>query len=323
MFVIEANKLSSAYYGGTCDLKWLAEVSVDAVEWVKAGIARIPALLSGIKKGITELVSRLKEGWNFFTSWFRDDPVGAVAGAGLVVASGVLLFMGGQALGAMVGGLSGLAALKGLAISGAIAGVNALLDNPLGKCVRFLVRGAQYLYNFDWNQSDAEFKKQQQASINSLYGVAGTALGTALGATVCGVLPGIAAVRMNLANTAAMWEIINDDIKLEVLSQFNALLNSAKRVLQENLFKETYMNVRRWIKGNSALRGYIKKVLPGADKAIEAWGDPNGKPFTFAKVVENAIDGIKDANQKAFVENAVEGFMETCTESLLSISYAL
>lgn len=314
MFLIEENKMASAFYTGGVDTKWLQEVSIDAFEAVKAGFARIPALLDGIKKGIGALVEGAKAGWNFFAGWFRDDPVGAIAGGLSIVGVGVALFMGGTMLGAVVGGLGGLAGLKALALSAATAGVNALLGNPLGKCVRFLVRGAQFLYNFDWNQSDEEFKKEIDSSITALYGVAGQTLGTALGATICGVLPGVTAIRMNLTNVAAMWEIINDEIKDEVLQQFNALLSTAKRILAENMFKSAYVNVRRWIKTTPQVRSFIKSVMPGADKVIEGWGASNSKPFTFAKVVEDAIDGIKDA---------VENFMDSCTESLLAVSYAL
>ena len=323
MFAIVANQISSAFFGGFADSKWLSEVSAVAVNWAKAGLARVGDLARGIQSLAIKVFEKGKDIWNFFANWFKDDPVGATAGAGLVIASGVLLFMGAQALGAVVGGLGGLGALKAMALAAAGAAINALLQNPVGKLIRFFVRQAQFLYNFNWNETDADLKKQQENNIASLYGKAGEALGTALGGTICGILPGVAAIRMNLGNVATMWQILEDDVKDEILSEFNALFNTTKRVLAENFFKEAYMNVRKWIKANKGIRNFIKSINPDFDKAIEYWGSEGSKPFTFAEKVEEAIESIKDINTRKFVEGLVENFMESCSESLIAISYAL
>lgn len=323
MFALLDNQLSSAFFAGFADQKWVAEVSAGALDWVKAGFARVSDLAKGIQSLAVKVIDTGKGIWNFFVKWFKDDPIGAVAGAGLVVATGVLLFMGATALGSVIGGLGGLGALKGMALAAAGAFVNNLLQNPVGKLIRFFVKQVQFLYNFDWNQTDEDLKKQQQNNIASLYGKAGEALGTALGGTICGILPGVAAVRMNLANMATMWQILDDDVKDEILSEFNALFNTTKRILADNFFKEAYMNVRKWIKANEGIRSFIRSINPDFDKAIEYWGSKDSKPFTFAKAVEDAIEGIKDVNLRKFTEGLVENFMESCSESLIAISYAL
>ena len=323
MFAIESNELSSALYGGFGNLNFFAGIGSIAGTWVKAGLASVGNLMNFVKDLIADPKNFKELTFDFFADFFETDLTSILIGAGVVVGIGVVVFTGGAALGALAGGLTGLGLLKGLALGAAGAAINNLLQNPVGKCLRWLVTKAQFIYSYNWNTTDEDIEKAIEASIESLYGLAGQALGTAMGSTICGVLPGVAAIRMNLGNTAMMWQILDDDIKQEILQGFNALFQSSKRIQQDNFFRHQYMNARRWIKGNEELKSFISQYIPNAREIINAWGEKDSKPFSFAKVVEERIEKIQDKRTKKFVEGFVENAMESCTETLISISFAL
>ncbi|MBD1921750.1 hypothetical protein H6F77_11670 [Microcoleus sp. FACHB-831] len=322
MFAIEDNTLASALYGGFANINFFSGVGSIAGKWVHSGLAVVGNLINSIKDLVKDPKNIKDITFDFFADFWSTDLTGALLGAGAVVAIGVMVFSGGAALGALAGGLSGLGMLAGIAATAAGVAINNVLQNPVGKCIRWLVTKAQFIYSYNWNATDEDIQKNIDASIESLYGLAGNALGTAMGSTICGVLPGAVGVRLNLANVASVWQIIDDDIKTEILQGFNVLFQSSKRVQQDNMFRQTYMNVRRWIKSNDTIIDFISDIIPDADKIIESWGEKESKPFTFAKAVEEKIDTIKDKKTKKFVEGFVERLMESCTESLIAISYA-
>lgn len=323
MFAIASNELSSALYGGFGAIDFFKGVGSVVGNWIKSGIASVGRLIDFVKKLASDPANFKDLTFDLFADFFETDLTTLLLGAGAVIGVGVVVFSGGLALGALAGGITGLGLLKGIALGAAGAAINNILQNPVGKCIRWLVAKAQFIYSYNWNTTDEDIEKAIDASIESLYGLAGQALGTAMGSTICGALPGAAAIRMNLGNTAMMWQILSDDIKQEVLQGFNVLFQSSKRIQQDNFFRHQYMNVRRWIKGNDELKAFISQYIPNASEIIDAWGEKDSKPFSFAKSVEERIEKIEDKKKKKFVEGFVERAMESCTETLIAISFAL
>jgi hypothetical protein len=81
--------------------------------------------------------------------------------------------------------------IAGLAIVGIIAALPFLWN--------FAVKAITFVYNFNWNVTDAELDQQLEAKLNALYGMTGSVAGQLMGYFVCGALPGAVAFAFNPA----------------------------------------------------------------------------------------------------------------------------
>ena len=237
---------------------------------------------------------------------------------GCLKAIGKALFQTGAVVTAISGSIVGLVVLAKKKV------LTLTLSTPiLGALIRSVVRTVAAAYTFNWQISDSQIRQQQNAALTALAGVAGDAAGTTLGNLLCGGVAGAAIVKFNPRLAARMWEIGGDDIKDEIVSSMNALISSVTRTAAQLAFLETYKNARTFIKA-IARRPELRAILPDTwEKIIESWGNEGVKPWSFALEVEERIEKIKDEKVKAFTENAVESFMDSCQESMLAISYAV
>lgn len=312
--VIKDNEIASAVYDGIANNAWLKTFvsGILANPWVQK-----------IRKGIRDIVEGvqilLKDPIGFFKQWFEDDPGAATAAAGAVGLSfGVLIILGGTAAG-FLGGLAGLKVVK-LAIVGGLGLIS------LGGVLRHIVRGVQFIWNFDFNITDEKIAKQQEAALNGLYTLAGDALGNLLGTVVCGssVAAGVGIVRFDIKAAVNVIRVMaaDEDIRDEITSRFDTLISGSLRVASKIAFLEIYKNVRKWIKA-SAKNPLIKSVLPGSwEKVIAAWGAPGSEPFIISEKIEEAIENIKDEKIRNFTEAFYEAFTDACTETTLTLSTA-
>lgn len=313
---------ASAILDGLADQDWVLNVSEEAIGWLKSPRLAAELLVADIKYEVQRIKNKIKDGWNFFTQWFRDDPVGASAGVGLGLACGVLLVGGAKVIGALVTGLSIRAVFTGLAKVALGTAANAILGNPIGACIRFLVRSAQFLYNFNWNATDKQYEEQQKEALKRLYSAAGTVMGTTVGGLACGFIGGVALVKLNVANLARLWEVAGDDLKDEIVASCNSLLAQSTNFVITSTFTEIYKNSRKAIKFFTGNGKALKPFLPNLAKGVEAWGEEGGKPWTFAKQVEEFVESIDDKNLQAFTETFIESAMDSCTEVLIGLSNA-
>lgn len=274
-----------------------------------------------------------KSGSSFFKQWFTDDPIPATAGliaAGLTL--GVVVIVGGAAVASVPGGIS---ALRSLSLIGKLkAGLLvALGGSVIGGLIRFAVRGVQFAWNFNWNITDNQIRQQQQGLINSMYGQLGEALGSSVGTLLCGAAPVELIKRSHLVKVnpmllAKIREVTEFDphneqygeLYEEMMENLKALVNMGTRVAAQIAFIETYKNLRKWIK-NGSKDLFLGALFPNLAKMIDRWGEEGSQAWSFASAVEESIEKIEDKNLQAFTEEFVEGFMDSCTESTMIISY--
>lgn len=309
---ILAAQTASAVYNGTADQGWMKSFVKGALEkpWVQKVIMSAQQAISAITDAATRA-------WNFLTQWFRDDPVGATAGvvAG-VLTLGVLIVVGGQ-IAAFVGGLGLIGKIK-LLIGAGLALVS------LGGVLRHIVRGVSYIWNFNFNITDAEIARQQAAALDGVYALAGDALGTLLGSVVCGtsVAAGVGLVRLDIAAAAKVIKVLatDEDIREEITSRFHVLISGAGRAVANIAFLEIYKNARKWIK-SSARDGLLKAILPGSwQKVIQAWGEEGSQAWSINGAIEDAIESISDSKIRNFLEAGYEAFTDACTETTITLS---
>ncbi len=310
--VIAANQLSSAIFGGTAESSWASRFVSSALTqpWIQKAVSAGRDIVASFRRFA-------ERAWNFFASWFRDDPVGATAGAiAGVLTLGVVIVVGAK-VAAFVGGLSLLAKIK-LALTAAVG----LLS--IGSAIRHIVRGVQTLWNFNLQITDAEIRNQQEAALRSLYSLAGEVVGYAVGALVCGgtVAGGVGLVRFNPRAAANVVRVLaqEEDIREELISRMDALISGTVRAVSTMAFLEIFKNARKWIKA-AAQRPEVRAILPdGWEKVIQAWGNPGNEAWTIATAIEEAIEGISDAKIRAFTEAAYEAATDACTETTLTLS---
>ncbi|MCT7958943.1 hypothetical protein [Laspinema palackyanum] len=290
---------------------------------LRAGIGALDQAITGGRLG--QFIQSTKEGENLLgkaIDWLKGGSTGAKITRGFLIGGAVAAVVsGGLALGIALGGsaLAALISLKGLAIAGAAAGVGALVWPVAKGIIRWGVSAFQRLWNFNFNASDADLKKIQEQRIVALYGIAGGALGSALGRLICGAA-GVGSVGVfNPKLAASIASIAGPDQMDEILDEMVLLLRSARDVAVAGIISQGYQNIRSWIKG-AARSPYFKRNFPQAAGLIAKWGEEGGSPWSFAIATENFVESIKDKRIQNFVEEFVEEFGEGCTESLLALT---
>lgn len=275
----------------------------------------------------------LLKGFKAYTSWFNDDPIPATAAAIAVGASlGLMLVVGGAVGGSIIGGLS---ALQGLTLAGKIKlGLAAVgVIAPIGALIRFLIRGVQFTWSFNWNMTDKAIKTQQNTLVESLYSLAGTVVGSSLATVLCGVAPIQISQRANLIKinpmTLAMIRDITEfnphseqygEIYEEMMEACKALIRGSARVTAQVQFLESYKNIRKWIK-DTANKTHLDAIFPQLSDTIQKWGKEGSQAWSFSEATQDWTESISDQKIENFTEETIESFMDTCTENAMIISY--
>lgn len=309
---IASNKTSSAIFGGFSDSSWVGSFvdSALAQSWVQRAISAGRDVINSFRRFA-------QNAWNFFQNWFREDPVGATAGAVAgVLTLGVLIIVAGK-VAAFIGGLSLLAKIK-LALT-AVVGLLSV-----GAVIRHIVRGTQFLWNFNFNITDSEIRQQQEAALRSMYTLAGDTVGYLLGALVCGgaTAAGVGLVRFNLKAAANLIKVLaaERDVREELITRMDALIGGSLRATSTIAFLELYKNARKMIKSVARVPAVAASLPDGWGKIIEAWGKEGSEAWTIAGAIENAIENISDGRIRAFAEAAYESFTDACTETTITLS---
>ncbi len=299
----------------------------------KTGTQTVQALTKSVVDGFEAVKKKVNQGWQFFKTWFNDDPISATAAvAAGVLTLGVIVVVAGSATGAIVGGLAALRSLRLITLAkGALA--VALGAGVVGSIIRFAVRGVQFAWNFNWNITDKQIRAQQEGLVNSLYGQAGEALGSTLGTLLCGAAPVEVLKRANVVKVNPMMlakirEVTQFDphneeygeLYEEMMENLKALVKTGTKVATQIAFIESFKNIRKFIKGFAKNSG-LAQAFPGLGKLVEKWGEEGSQAWSFASAVENAVESISDQNIQNFTEELVESFMDACTESTMIISY--
>lgn len=202
----------------------------------------------------------------------------------------------------------------------------------IGALIRWGVGGAQRIWNFDWNISDAAIKNQQKENINGLADTWGEALGSMAG-TFCGFGLGRIAlanqpdnVRFDPEMIAKLEELrlnnFDEDSELweEAVENLKTALTSTARMVGNNLAMEGFLNIRKLIKASS--KGLnLGAIAPNLASNISKWGEEGQQPWSFASAQEAYLESLQEGWFKNFAESFIEAAQEMCSESLIQVSY--
>ncbi|MEG4634721.1 hypothetical protein QUB56_35115 [Microcoleus sp. AR_TQ3_B6] len=319
---------ASAIYAGKADEDWLTKIS---------------NFFDKITAQIGDIIGNIEIGGVKLGDWYAADPVGAAAG---VTLGGVVVYLGGQVVGATIGSISSLvAAVRSLGLMGTLrAGATAvlrsvgsraiyLLGHPgrlattflagitTGAVMRWCAGQAMRLINFNWNETDQQLDAKVKAAERNLWSVSGGTLGTLLGTALCGVVPGAAIVRVNPAKLAAIKEV-NQELYEEAMPAVRNLIMATLRVGATKTFIAIYKNSRRILKSLSPVIRRIPLVGETLSSWLDKWGAADSKPWSINIGVQAVIKLIQDENIQEFFEELWEEFLESCTESVFVLSTA-
>lgn len=263
---------------------------------------------------------------NKVADFIANNPMGFYAGA--AAAAGATLLSFGGTLGAWFSGSLSL-------LSKLTSGVTYLLGKKgLGQRIRWLVRGKNFIFNFNWAMSDNDIRKRQEAAFKTLAGKVGETAGHGLAALVCGKAvaavakmeaPKMLTVNPNfLVKLAELergtWDQPSERWE-ETKESLNDLIRSTASVGLQVAFLEAFKNVRSVIK--AVAKGFdLSWMFPGANEMVQKWGEEDGASWSFASSLESHIESVKVDWKKEMLEEFAESFLDHCDEQLMAISYA-
>ncbi|ARV60604.1 hypothetical protein BZZ01_20040 [Nostocales cyanobacterium HT-58-2] len=176
-----------------------------------------------------------------------------------------------------------------------------------------VVSTVQYVWNFNWNISDRELDQQLQNSLNVLAALLGGTVGNSIGYLACGVLPGAYIFSLNEPLGAHVLANVAEEMAEEFLANVNNLIRYSFISGVQALLMWGFRNVRKLIKSNIA---FVQAVFGDkAARAVQAWGQPNSKPWSFALALNNAVESIPNTAVQNFVEEFLEEAWEGCVEA--------
>lgn len=264
---------------------------------------------------------------NKVADFIANNPGGFYAGA--AAAAGATLLSVGGTIGAWFSG--SLSLLSKLATPV----VNLFGKVGLGQRIRWLVRGKNFIFNFNWAMSDGDIKKRQEAAFQTLAEKVGETAGHGLASLICGksvaAVAKMEAPKMLSVNPGFLvklkqleegtWDQPSERWE-ETKESLDDLIRSTASVGLQVAFLEAYKNVRSIVKG--VAKGLdFSWMFPGANEMIQKWGEEDGASWSFASSLESHIESVKVDWKQEMLEEFSESFLDHCDEQLMAISYAV
>ncbi len=228
----------------------------------------------------------------------------------LAVFTGAAIIVGGGVALAGLASLGTVGALTATMIGGGFIAIS------ITQIVSLLFGTTNFIVNFNVNKSDDELDAELISKIEGFYGLLGETVGSAMGYLVCGALPGALAFAFNPAVGAAIMRELDDEGKSEVLGSVNQISRTAFQTLINAAIAEKFKSTRRALKKDpqNPFSKAVKQLM--GEENWKKWGKSNNESFTiYNDVIEKRIEAIPDKGKRAFLEEALEGFGDSCMEA--------
>lgn len=186
-----------------------------------------------------------------------------------------------------------------------------------------IVQTTQFVYTFNWQQTDEQldqYVKNMQASLSGQFG--GT-LGQLTGWLACGIIPSAGIFAFNEPLGLYLLKNVGEEALDELLGELENLIRASLRLTAQasliKRFKNTRQAIKKWNKEKDADDWeiqFLNDVFGGdIQDLIDSWGDEGNPPWSFQKAVEEKVDAIKNPNLRNFVEEFLEELAESCVEA--------
>lgn len=321
MIVNIAETSSALNYGIIPDVKaWVKAGAKDIIKYLQAGVQSAKGFLGKVKNWIMNGWEEAKKAGKNMGAWLDGLSgkiaqimvpilkVGVVAGVIAGVALTGILLVGSAPVAWVIGSLGGLGTiLATLQMSGTF---------NVGGAIRSSLNFAEFIYRFNWQESDKQIQAEIEQLITSLYEPAGEFLGRSIAGLLVGGFASPPKVRVNIRQIALLWQL-NPDIRDELLQNVSSFCYQSLIAVRTIAFKTFFMKGRAWIKQNwEKVPASWREAVPNIDNAIKTWGDEGQKPWSIAGYVEEKVESIESERIKQAVEGFLEGFWEGFRESV-------
>jgi hypothetical protein len=207
---------------------------------------------------------------------------------------------------------------------GLVSGALGLGQWGISTLLSWIQQGTNYIWNFNWNASDADLNQQIKSAETALAGITGAALGNLLGYTTCGLAPSAGVFVFNPALGMYLLREVGEEALQEAAGYAATIIQSTFFLASQRVFIESFKSNRAFYNliANTAGNA-LDAIIPGnlswnkyrqqrAEKGL----------VSFADFVEESLETLPPPLQ-AFFENFFEETADACWEALYVIAGSL
>ncbi|WP_009631020.1 hypothetical protein [Synechocystis sp. PCC 7509] len=221
------------------------------------------------------------------------------------------------------GNLEGLAAVWDITkkfgtslMSLAFNAIKALISFDFKKLWGQIISGALFIWNFDWNITDAAIDAQIQQAEIALAASKGTLAGQSLGFGVCGLAPAATIAVFNQPLALYMMKELGEEAADEIAASLANLVSLQIQQVARVGFFTLFRNHRSLFRGAARVFAQAMVLAGQFDQAsVDKMNKKRNEPWTFSNAKDEQIEGIKDPVGRAYWENFWEEFQESCIEA--------
>lgn len=218
-------------------------------------------------------------------------------------------------------GENGLFESAGSIIQAALSFLGGLLGFAqwsLSSLIGWLQTGTYYIWNFNWNQTDAQLNSQLEAAQAGLAGISGGALGNFLGYATCGIIPAAGITVFSPQLGLYLLREVGEEAAQEAVGYISAMASASFSLSLQTIFFSSFKGNRALYNAAANIAGNaLDLVIPGNlnwDKYREQRSKENGL-VSFSDFVEESLETLPIPAQ-AFFESFFEELGEGCFEAL-------
>jgi hypothetical protein len=212
--------------------------------------------------------------------------------------------------------------------------VSGFLANALGITAKVsvtwivhqIVGLGRFVWNFNWNATDAELDAQYAAYKIMLMGQLGGTIGNAIGWAVCGAGPGLIMLKFNKLLALRILKEVGEEALDELVANLRVLVQQGAQLAMRQTLITTYKSGRRLLKelltDPNGVGGKFAKSLGIDQNRVKKWGEKGNKPWSFAIGLENWLETIKDPGWQNLTEELIEEFFDACSEAFYVVANA-
>jgi hypothetical protein len=179
-----------------------------------------------------------------------------------------------------------------------------------------VVSATLYIFNFNWNATDAELDAQIKQAEIGIAAATGSLAGRSLGYAVCGLIPTAAIAVFNEAMALHVLRELGEEAAEEIAESFAVLLRLQFQQQVRKGFTALFKNYRTLLRG--AATGFANLLVTAGiltQESVDKANKKRNEPWTLAGALEDSIESIKDPIEQAYAEEFYEEFADACIES--------
>jgi hypothetical protein len=209
----------------------------------------------------------------------------------------------------------------------AFGGLKSFLSWSATAVAQLVIAAKRFIWYFNWNVPEENLLQAIEQQRIGWYSQFGSTVGQALGWISCGILPAAAVIYFNKPLGLQILEDVGEEAYDELVGELGILLQMSARIKINEWLIQSFVALRFLIKNaankeadpiTQTLADSFFVLFPKAKEAAKHWGDKGGKPFILANEVEELVENSPlSAEWKAFLEEAIDEFGDSCDEALL------